>query len=152
MSTEKMSEDQGDFYNKMREKVQGWAKSKSGKENKWMKYVLLAPDIFVLLGRLALDKDVPAKEKAKVAGAIAYFVMPIDLIPDAIPVIGLLDDVIVAVVALNSIINNVDPEIVRKHWSGEGDILEVVKHIIELANEMVGEGLFGKIKSMFGFK
>ena len=56
-----------DFYQKMRSDIREWVQTKTGKENQWSEYLLLAPDLFHLLAKLALDKEVPSAEKAKIA-------------------------------------------------------------------------------------
>ena len=141
---------ESDFYQGLRDKFRKWAESEKGKTNKWTEVLLFAPDLFHLLCKLSIDPAVPVKEKAKLAGAIAYFVSPIDLIPEAIvgPV-GYVDDIALAAYVLNSIVNKTSPDVVRKHWAGDGDILEVIKHILEVADEMVGSGLWRKLKNLF---
>ena len=139
-----------DFYQNLREKVRAYFLSDEGKSNKFAEYILLAPDLFHLLCKLTLDKDVKVEDKAKLAIAIAYFVSPIDLIPEGLmgPV-GYADDIAVAAYVLNSIINNTESEVLVKHWAGEGDILVRVQEIIKLADEMIGSGAWIKIKGMF---
>jgi len=144
-----MTDQKGDFYQQLRVKIHKWAESKAGKSNKWTEYILIAPDFFHLLCKLALDPEVPGKEKAKLAGAIAYFISPIDLIPEALlgPV-GYVDDVALSAYVLNSIVNNTSPEVVQKHWAGESDVLEVIKRVLAVADQMVGSGLWKKVKGL----
>jgi len=77
-----MTFEKGDFYQQLRADIRTWLETKTGRSSKWSEYLLVAPDLFHLLCKLALDKEVPAGEKAKLAGAIAYFVSPIDLLPE----------------------------------------------------------------------
>jgi uncharacterized membrane protein YkvA (DUF1232 family) len=144
-----MADQDLDFYQELRKKIKIWLQSDEGKANKWQEYLLAAPDLFHLLCKLSIDKDVAVKDKAKLAGAIAYFVSPIDLVPEAIvgPV-GYVDDISLAAYVINKIINNTDPEIVRKHWAGEGDVLVLVQRILAKADQMVGSGLWQKLKKM----
>jgi len=145
-----METQQPDFYQNMRSKIKDWLKSKNGSKNKWAEYILLASDFFHLLCKLAIDKDVLVSDKAKLAGAIAYFVSPVDIIPEAlVGPYGYVDDVALAAHVLNSIINNTDPEVVRKHWAGEGDVLEVIQSVLSVADQMVGAGLWKKLKTKF---
>ncbi|MFA6809048.1 MAG: DUF1232 domain-containing protein, partial [Eubacteriales bacterium] len=139
-----------DFYQSLREKIREYFKSDEGKSNKYAEYILIAPDLFHLLCKLALDKDVNVENKAKLAIAIAYFVSPVDLIPELLmgPA-GYIDDIAVAAYVINSIINKTDPEVVAKHWAGEGDILLKVEEILKMADNMVGSGAWNKIKGMF---
>jgi len=146
-----VADQESDFYQKIRKGIRKWAKTKEGKSNKWVELILLAPDLFHLLCRLMAEKNVAKEEKAKLAVAIAYFVSPIDLIPEGVvgPV-GFTDDIALAAFVLNGLINKTDAELVIKHWAGEQDILQVIKRIIAVADEMVGSGLWRKVRDLFG--
>ncbi|MCD4672523.1 MAG: DUF1232 domain-containing protein [Anaerolineaceae bacterium] len=138
-----------DFYQQMRDSIRIWLKGK-GVNYQFADYLLAAPDLFHLLCKLAIDKEVPVNEKAKLAGAIAYFVSPVDLIPEALTgPFGYIDDVAVAAFVLNGIINKTNPEVVRRHWAGDNDILDLIQQILQVADEMVGRGLWEKIRKGF---
>ncbi len=129
--------------------MNAWLATSEGARHKWADYLMLAPDFFHLLCKLSIEKEVPPKEKAKLAAVIAYFILPIDLMPEALTgPIGYLDDVALAAYVLNSIINKTDPEIVTRHWAGEADVLNVIQEILRVADDMVGGGLWKKIKGM----
>ena len=141
------SEDHTDFYQKLRKKVKAWEEKERNRSHRWAEWLLLAPDMFHLLIRLAADPEVPIQQKGKLAAVIAYFISPIDLMPEIIlgPT-GFLDDICLAAYALNAIINEVDEEVVTRHWAGEDDILAVVQNILILADKMLGSGLFKRLK------
>lgn len=145
-----MSEEmKGDFYQKMRTDIREWLQSKTGKGYKWGEYLLLAPDLFHLLAKLAIDKEVPSGEKAKIAGALAYFMSPIDLVPEAMfGPMGYLDDVALAAYVISSIMKKTGPEIVTKHWAGEQDVLDLVQQIVDVAADMLGNKLWDKLKKI----
>lgn len=143
-------EKQNDFYQKFRKEMKEWVESKTGKENKYVDYLMFAPDLFHLLCKLSVDKEVPVKEKAKLVAAIAYFISPLDLIPEIITgPLGYVDDIALAAYVLNGMINKTSEEVVKKHWAGDKDILELIQQIIKVADEMVGSGLWKKIKGMY---
>jgi len=48
---------------------------------------------------------------------------------------------------LNGIINNNSPEVVQKHWAGDGDVLQKIRNVLAKADDMIGSGLWAKIKS-----
>ena len=77
------------------------------------------PNFVRLLFGLMTDPRVAALDKLLVAGAIAYIVTPIDLIPDFIPFIGEVDDVYLLVLALQRLISNAGRFVLLDHWSGE---------------------------------
>ncbi len=146
MKSELANKTHDDFYKSLRKKVDQWFDKKKG-TIRYSKYILLAPDMFHLLCRLVADPEVPAGEKAKLGAAIAYFITPMDFIPEMIvgPV-GYMDDVALAAYVLNSIINNVDPALVKKHWAGDENILEIIKGILARADQMIGKGVWEKVK------
>jgi uncharacterized membrane protein YkvA (DUF1232 family) len=139
-----------DFYRNLRKKLRNWAKTEEGETNKWAEYLMVAPDLFHLMWKLSVDSRVPMGQKAKLVVAIAYFVSPVDLLPEGVlgPV-GYLDDIAVAALALNSVVNETDRAIVDEYWAGDGDALETISEILRLADEMIGSGLWEKVKGMF---
>lgn len=146
-----MNENEKDFYQKLRTDIKNWLEKNTGADPKLTEFLLLAPDIFHLLVKLSLDPEVPAGKKIKLAAAITYFISPIDFIPEIlVGPLGYIDDISIAAYVMNDIINNVDPVIIRRHWSGEVDILTVIKTILVNANSMLGGGLWNKIKKRFG--
>jgi len=76
------------------------------------------PAYLRLLGGLLTDRRVSLVDKLLVAGAMAYIVMPLDLIPDFIPFIGEVDDVFVLVMALQRLVSNAGRSVLVAHWSG----------------------------------
>jgi len=145
-----MSEVKRDFYQKLRSKMKVWLETKEGKNHRWAEYLMFAPDLFHLLCKLSLEKDVPVKEKAKLAGAIAYFLSPVDLIPEAFTgPVGYLDDIAIASYVINSIVRNSDADVVKRHWAGEKDVLEVIQAILKAADKMVGNRLWKKLRRRF---
>jgi uncharacterized membrane protein YkvA (DUF1232 family) len=141
-----MNPEQYDFYQKLRHQIQEWIQKKSNKNSQLAEFVLLAPDLFHLLCKLMLDKKVPASKKAKLAAAIVYFISPLDLIPEAVfGPIGYLDDVVLAALVLNDLINDIDPKIVTRNWAGDRDVLNIMKTIIANSDKIIGRSLWNKL-------
>ena len=88
--------------------------------------LLFIPNMLLLCARLLTDSRVPATERALVAGAIVYFIIPFDLIPDMIPFVGQIDDAYLIALTLLRLMERTDPKVVREHWSGGGDVVELV--------------------------
>jgi uncharacterized membrane protein YkvA (DUF1232 family) len=76
------------------------------------------PDCVILIRRLLGDARVPRRRKLLLAGVLAYLAIPIDLVPDFIPVAGQLDDAILAGLALRSLLRATGPAVARAHWPG----------------------------------
>ena len=96
-------------------------------------YALVLPRLVKLVWRLARDPRVPARSKAVLVVLGGYLASPYDLIPDFIPGLGQLDDIVVIAFALDQMLNRVAPEIVREHWDGEGHVLELVQEILDIS-------------------
>lgn len=140
-----------DFYQLLRKQIQAWIQTEKGSKNRWANYILAVPDLFHLLVKLTLDPGVPSAYKTRLGLGLAYFISPIDLIPEAmLGPIGYVDDLAAAAYILHSIINGTDPELVRKHWAGEQDVLELVQQIIRSADDMIGSRVIDKIKTILG--
>jgi uncharacterized membrane protein YkvA (DUF1232 family) len=88
--------------------------------------LLFIPNMLLLSARLMTDSRVPKTERALVAGAIVYFIIPFDLIPDMIPFVGQVDDVYLIALTLLRLMERTDTKVVREHWSGGGDVVEFV--------------------------
>ena len=102
--------------------------------------LLLLPDLAVLLFRLMRDDRVPLASKAVAALGIAYLLSPIDLMPVLLlGPIGLLDDLIVVGAVLSRMLNRVHPDVVRAHWSGQGDALEAIHRVTAWSERTFGD-------------
>jgi uncharacterized membrane protein YkvA (DUF1232 family) len=95
--------------------------------------LLFIPNMLLLCARLLSDPRVPKTEKALVAGAIIYALIPFDLIPDLLPFVGQIDDAYLISLTLLRLADRTDPEIVREHWSGGGDVVELIAAVAMFA-------------------
>jgi uncharacterized membrane protein YkvA (DUF1232 family) len=82
------------------------------------------PDLVRLIAKLVGDPLLPRAAKIALAAAMVYLASPLDLIPDFIPLLGYLDDLLVAALLVDGILNWVDRSLVLKYWPGTPDSLE----------------------------
>ena len=80
--------------------------------------VRLLPDLLRLLRRLAADSKLPRGVRARIVLLMVYLALPIDLIPDFLPVVGYADDAIIVAFVLRSVVRRAGIEAVRAHWPG----------------------------------
>jgi uncharacterized membrane protein YkvA (DUF1232 family) len=92
---------------------------RTGAKRTVMGYVAELPRFLRLLWGLITDSRVAAFDKLLVAGAIAYIITPIDLIPDFIPFLGEVDDVFLLVLALRRLMENAGRSVLLAHWTGD---------------------------------
>lgn len=99
--------------------------------------LMFIPNMVLLCGRLLTDSRVPRTEKALVAGAIIYAIIPFDLIPDMIPFVGQLDDAYLIAITLLRLMDRTDANILREHWNGGGDIVQLVASTAALTAKLL---------------
>ena len=87
------------------------------------------PDCIVLFKRLLSDPRVSGWRKAAILLLIAYLAMPIDLVPDFIPVAGQLDDVIIVALVLRLTLRSGGPELLEEKWPGPERSLRIVSRL-----------------------
>jgi uncharacterized membrane protein YkvA (DUF1232 family) len=87
----------------------------------------LIPDVLRLLRSVISDRSAPPDVRIVLVGLLAWIVSPIDLIPEFIPVLGPLDDVVVAVVAMRYVRRRVGVDDLRRRWSGTDDGFALLK-------------------------
>lgn len=100
----------------------------------WVKEAALAlPNLIKLVYRLMRDERIPRKSKAILGAILGYIVIPIDVVPDFIPVIGQTDDALLLAYGIRHIIEIAGADIVLEHWDGTQDVLELVGSITGFA-------------------
>lgn len=92
----------------------------------------LLPDLLRLLRRLVADATQPRGIRWRIGLLIAYLALPIDLVPDFIPVLGYADDAIIVVLVLRSVVRRVGVEELRRHWPGTDDGFEALTRLAGL--------------------
>ena len=99
------------------------------------------PNFLKLLGRMARDPRVSAADKALMVAAIGYIFVPSDAIPDWIPVLGELDELVVLALALSRLLNNAGVDVLLDHWEGDPATLETALAFLDRAASVLPAGL-----------
>lgn len=81
----------------------------------------LLPDVLRLVRRLAADRSLPRGVRTRLGLLMVYLALPIDLIPDFIPVLGYADDAIIVTAVLRGVVRRAGLDAVRAHWPGTDD-------------------------------
>jgi uncharacterized membrane protein YkvA (DUF1232 family) len=135
------------FYDRMRQSIRKYLEKKGSVAGKTGEYLLLVPDIFILLWRLLNDPRVNAKHKVMLGSGLAYYLFPLDLIPEAfLGPLGYVDDLVFGVYMLNALLFDTDPAVLREHWSGKEDILDTIRKVITAADTLVGSEIVWRLK------
>lgn len=138
------------FYDRLRERVVRYVERRGGKLGAGTtEALLLIPDVFILVLRLAFDKDVPKENRMLLGSALAYFVMPIDLLPEAFTgAAGYMDDMILALMVLSQAFGDELEPYAAKHWSGSVSIRKTLHDILGAAHSLLGHDLYEKLKDL----
>ncbi len=91
------------------------------------------PDVLRLVRRLAADKSLPRGVRVRLGLLLAYLALPIDLVPDFIPVLGYADDAIIVTVVLRGVVRRAGLDAVRAHWPGTDDGFTALVRLTGLA-------------------
>ena len=92
----------------------------------------LLPDLIRLLRRLAADATLPRGVRIRLLLLLGYLLVPIDLVPDFIPVLGYADDAVVVALALRSVVRRVGSDVLARHWPGTPEGLRAVQRLAGL--------------------
>jgi uncharacterized membrane protein YkvA (DUF1232 family) len=95
----------------------------------------LLPDVVRLVRRLAADPDVPRGVRWRLGLLLAYLVLPVDLVPDFLPVIGYADDAVLVALVLRSVVRTAGAEALERHWPGTREGLAVIRRLAGLGRE-----------------
>jgi uncharacterized membrane protein YkvA (DUF1232 family) len=142
------------FYDRLREKILQTIERRAGRPGSKLtedavRALLLVPDVFILLVRLTLDKEVPGSARAMIGGALAYFILPFDLLPEAIlGPIGYLDDLVLAAAVLAQAFGGDLEPYARKHWSGSEDLRVVLQDITGTAQQLLGQKVYDRLRRL----
>lgn len=136
------------LYDRLRRAV---AEGRPGAPSGARELLLLVPDLAVLLVRLLRDERVPLGDKALVLGGLGYLLSPIDLLPEILfGPFGWLDDLLVLSAALSRVLNHVHPDIVRSHWSGQGDALDAIRRVTSWSERQVTGRVRSAVRMVLG--
>lgn len=137
------------FYQKLRAQVGTYTREKAPR---WIQplvpWLLAVPDFFVLVVNLARHERVPPVAKVIAGVAVAYFITPIDFIPDVIPLVGEVDDLTLALFAVDQIAQRVPADVLQECWPGEGRVLDLVAEGQKLFSRALPNKLILNLKKL----
>ncbi|MGH7550255.1 MAG: YkvA family protein [Gemmatimonadota bacterium] len=105
---------------------------------------LFLPHFLVLLKRLLGDPRVPRRSKLILGGTLLYLVSPIDVVPDFVPGLGQVDDLVVVLLALHNLLNHVDEKVVLEHWEGNEDVIRMIRRGLAAVSRILPGDLKGR--------
>lgn len=137
------------FYTRLRGRLARWLERNAGVAPHVRDALFLLPDFVALLVRLIGDPRVDRTLKGQLILVTLYVMSPLDLIPDFLLPLGLVDDTVAAAFMLSRfarILAEPGEEILREHWEGPGDVLVQVRRVAEAADWLLNERLAGSLR------
>lgn len=123
------------LYDQVRRRIR---EPEAGARTSLRDLVLLLPDLTMLLFRLLRDERVAVGDKALAVLGIGYVLSPLDVLPAFLfGPLGVVDDLVVVSATLSRLVNHVHPDVVRSHWSGQGDALDAIHRLSEWSEDQV---------------
>lgn len=95
-----------------------WSSRRLGDRATIVEALRLLPDVVRLVRRLAADRELPRTVRVWLWVLLVYLLLPIDLVPDFIPVLGYADDAIVVAIVLRFVTRRAGAEALDRHWPG----------------------------------
>ena len=90
----------------------------------------VVPDVLRLVRDLLADRTVPAGPRLALVGLLVWLLSPIDLIPEFVPILGPLDDVVVAILVLRYVRRRIGEDELRRRWRGSPDSFELLLRVL----------------------
>jgi uncharacterized membrane protein YkvA (DUF1232 family) len=139
-------------YDRLRDRMTAWVERRGGRVGAGTaEALLLVPDIFMLLARLSLDRSLPRQTRTMMAGALAYFLMPVDLLPEAFLGPGALtEDLIIATAVLATAFGSELGPQAEKYWNGSQKLRVVLGDVSSAAHALLGPSLYDRVKLLLG--
>lgn len=136
------------FYDRLRERMLIAAERQSHRYGKpVIEALLLVPDVFILMVRLVLDPQVPGEARALIGGALAYFLLPLDLFPEAlVGAAGFLDDLVLGAAVLSQALGGELEPYAARYWNGERELRQTLRDIAQSAQALLGRDLFRRLR------
>jgi len=113
----------------------------SGYEGKFSRLIAQAPALYKMMTRLLDDQDLPRSMSPLVIAAIAYFILPEDIIPEEkFGPIGYVDDIYLCAFVANEVTKeSASPDILARNWDGNVPIAPLIKEILDREKELIGD-------------
>lgn len=110
-----------------------WYARRLGEVSTLREAARFGPDLLGLIRRLIANGGLSRRARMALGALALYLVLPIDVVPDVIPVVGWADDVVIVVLVLRAVVRRTGAELVRAHWPGSPGGLAVLLRLLRLA-------------------
>lgn len=121
------------------------AGEKSQAANMVKEALLFIPNFIKLMYRLVQDERVSKTDKALLLGTIVYVASPLDFLPDFIPFLGKVDDILLIALVLKRLMDSAGREMMLEYWDGNDDLLLLLEKIVNFSMLLIPQGVYDKL-------
>ena len=126
-----MENDFKDFYDVLSDNLESY-------QGEYASFIDHGPLLFKLLTDVLDSENINADLRLEISAAIAYYVVPMDVIPEQVyGPYGYIDDIFITVYVIKKIADNFGYEFLEKQWNGEGNLEHVVNECYERSMEVL---------------
>jgi len=113
----------------------------SGYEGEFSRFIAEAPALYRMMTRLLDDRALPRPMSQLVIAAIAYFILPEDIIPEEkYGPAGYVDDIYLCAFVANEVMReSASTEILSRNWDGKLPVVELIREILDRESELIGD-------------
>jgi uncharacterized membrane protein YkvA (DUF1232 family) len=108
-------------------------------------FLLFIPNLLKLLYRLVNDKSVTTLDRTLLLATAAYVISPWDFLPDMIPFLGQLDDLVLLALVFKRLTDSVSSEVLYSYWDGKPDLLYLLEDIVRLGLQFLPPGIYQRL-------
>jgi len=138
------------FLEKISADINVWEKENLNTKQYWKVYLINAPEIFKFLLQLSSFNCLTKKEKILLASVIAYFINPLDFLPELfLGALGYLDDVVAGAMFLQQILPKLSGEYIGLNWKSRIKLLPFIDSVLINADHIVDNLVYRKLKKQF---
>jgi uncharacterized membrane protein YkvA (DUF1232 family) len=135
------------FHRLLEQRVEEWLASEEARRFPCAELYRHLPPLFLFLAELALDPQIPERERTAVLSALKYIVAPFDLIPEGVVgTSGFRDDLVLAALVVDRLAARVDHRALLAHWREGGDPFEVARTVLDAGDAMVGPEICERLR------
>lgn len=107
--------------------------------------LMFIPNLIKLLYRLLGNELVASTDKVLLMGTVMYVLSPWDFLPDIVPFLGQVDDLLLIALVLKRLMSSVDHELLLQYWDGHEELLELLEKVLEKAVVFLPAGVYQKL-------
>lgn len=107
--------------------------------------LLFIPNFIKLIYRLLQDERVTKTDKLLLGATVAYVLSPWDFVPDMVPFLGQIDDLLLVALVLKRLMDSVEEEVLLEYWDGNKDLILTIEQITDLAVRFLPPGVYNKL-------